>query len=110
MVYLVAMAKLSAEVLEQGRERVRNADLEGLISWTKTHASLMDEGMIRRTFSKVFHWKDTEKALRMFDAGFVDYDPEKDARGILLRLGVILLLLLGALGGVVYLFRACTGL
>jgi hypothetical protein len=64
--------KLPAEVLEQGRERVRNADLEGLITWTKTHAPLMDEGMIRKTFVKVFKWKDSEKALRMFDAGFVD--------------------------------------
>ncbi len=104
------MAKLSTEVLEKGRDRVRNADLEGLIAWTKAHAPLMDEGMIRKTFEKVFKWKDSEKALKMFDAGFVDYDPNKDARGILLRLGVLLLILLGALGGAVYLFRACTGL
>ena len=102
--------KLSSEVLEQGRDRIRNADLDGLMLWVKTHAPLMDDNVVRNTFEKVFKWNDVEKALRMFDAGFVDYDPSKDLKSIFIKLGVVLLLLLGALGGVVYLFRSCTGL
>ena len=102
--------KLSSEVLEQGRDRIRKSDLDGLMLWVKTHAPLMDESLVRNTFEKAFKWKDAEKALRMFDAGFVDYDPSKDLKSIFIKLGVVLLLLLGALGGVVYLFRSCTGL
>ena len=115
--------KLSPEVLEQGRDQIRSGDLEGLMSWVGTHAPQMSVEEVRRLFGNVLKWKDTEKALKMFDAGFVDYDAGQEARIVLFKfgydayvalglpgVGIVLLIVLGALGGVVYLFRACTGL
>ena len=104
------MAKLSEDVLEQGRKTVRETDLEGLLLWVKVNAPLMDEDIIQSTFVKVFAMRDTKKALKMFDAGFVDYDPTQEVLRVVLKLGMLLLVTLGAIGGVVYLVRSCTGL
>lgn len=103
------MAKLSDEILEQGRERIRAQDLEGFMSWVQKHAPNINAVTVKDTYSTIFKAQNTEKGLKLFEAVFPEVDPEKDARVTLLALGILVLVLLGSLGGVVYLFQSCSG-
>jgi hypothetical protein len=103
------MAKLSAEVLEQGRDRIRAGDLEGFMAWVKKHVPLIKLEIVRDTYTTVFKYGDTEKGLKLFEKVFPEVDMAKDIRELLFKMGIALMVLLGSLGGVVYLFRSCTG-
>jgi len=97
------MAKLSEEVLAEGRTFVEAQDLEGLKVWCETHAPTVTWSEVEKTFALIFKAGDTPRALKLFDRFFPTVDPARDVRQALAKLGCLLFLALGALGGVVYL-------
>jgi len=103
------MAKLSPEILEEGRELIRAYDLEGFLGWVRTHSPLMNQDLIRSTYEKVFRAQDSEKGLKLFDAVFPNLDPGAERTGIFVRIGCLLFIGLGLLGGIVYLVRSVFG-
>jgi hypothetical protein len=110
------MAKLSESVMETGRSHIRAMDLDAFMRWVDATEVRIDKGVVRETMEKCFRYKDTEKALRMFEAGFANADPDEDKRNEKLgrRIGwgclaIGALLLIGAIGGAVYLVSAIAG-
>jgi hypothetical protein len=103
------MAKLSAEVLEQGRERIRAGDLDGFMAWVKEHVPFINLGTVRDTYTMVFKANDTVRGLRLFDKVFPEVDTARDLREGLVKLAFRGMVFLGALGGVIYLIQTCTG-
>ena len=98
--------KLDQPTLEIGRAAIRNGDLASLVTWVTAHAPLVDVKLIRDTYTSLFRYGDTEKGLKLFDRMFQDYDPAMDARYAILKLGAVVLGVLGALGGLLYLVRS----
>ena len=103
------MAKLSAEVLERGRDRIRAGDLNGFMAWVQEHGPVINLSVVRDTYTKVFKANDTEKGLKLFDGVFPHADRARDYREAILKLGVLFVVLLGSLGGVIYLVQSCQG-
>lgn len=97
------MARLSEEVLAEGRALVRAKDMEGLKLWCETHAYTVTWSEIERSFAPLFKYNHLQMALKLFDKFFPDLDNAKNVRRGLARLGCLIFLGLGALGGVVYL-------
>lgn len=101
------MARLSVEVLEEGRGFVRQKDLEGLVEWTQRHGSRdLNYDVFIRGFEDVFRNNNERRALLMFDRTFSEMDPTVDALVYWLTLAFKVVLGLGAVGGLVYLFRS----
>jgi len=98
--------KLTEEVLEEGRVFVRAQDLEGLLVWHNKHVPTVTASEVEKTFKLLFTARDPERALKLFDRFYTEVDPAAHVRSGLMRLGCILFVALGALGGAVYLFRA----
>lgn len=96
---------MTPETITQGRNLCLAKDLDGLMAWLRRNVPTLDQKMARSTFSACFRANDTEKALKIL-AVFDDYDVVKEAGGILLTWVVLALVVLGLLGGVVYLFKA----
>lgn len=103
------MAKLSAEVLTEGRRLVLSSDLEGLNAWVRRYAPTVDPKVVSGTFEKVFLAQDIAKGLKIFDAGFMEYDASIERASTLIRMFVPVFLFLGALGGVLYLAHVLMG-
>ena len=112
------MAKLTDEVLKEGRAKVTGSDLEGLMEWVRTNApGVFPEDTLRsmgKTFKMTFLAQDPARGLKLFNKTFADMDPQAEVAGRKLRNGVgcgcALFAGLGLLGGVVYLFRSLFGL
>lgn len=110
------MAKLSNDVLREGRSLVISSDLEGLMAWTRQHAPTVDQAMVESTFRLIFLAQDTPRGLKFFNAAFADYDPTTAkiiSVGVVawgaFKLGLGVMILVGSFGGAVYLFRALVG-
>ncbi len=100
------MAKLSEEVLEQGRECVRQQNLDGLTTWLDTHAAgSVNRNVFLNTFRSVFTVGDVPKGLKFFNATFEEYDRTVDLAIFWVKAGCVIFVLVGALGGFVYLLR-----
>ncbi len=99
------MAKLSREMLDEGREFVRTQDLDGLIDWIKGSRVTIDLDVVRKTFSQCFRAGDARKAVLIFDAAFTEADPTVDRIVAWGKIAVALFVILGLLGGVLSLFR-----
>ncbi len=113
------MAKLSGEVLEEGRKKITDSDLEGLMRWIETNTpGVFDEDSLRsmrKTFGMTFLIPDAPKAMKLFNHTFNDMDPQAEVLVMRIRIAAILgvvswLMVLGILGGVFYLFRTLFGL
>jgi len=102
--------KLTDEVLDEGRALIAAADLAGLMAWVRRHAPLMRAHVVRDTYRMIFQYGDVAKGLQLFNKVFPGYDPQAHARRLMFQVAALAVLFFGALGGVVYLFRACTGL
>ncbi len=101
------MANLSEATLEQGRTFIRNSDLEGLMAWARTNVPVgLDLKVFERTMKMVIDVGDLAKAHKIFNATLKDYDPTISRIAIWVRVGVSILIVLGLLGGIVYLVRA----
>jgi SH3-like domain-containing protein len=100
------MAKLSVEVLTEGRNFIRAKDLDGFITWIKANNITIDTNVVRSTYERIFHADDMEKAIKMFDAVFPDIDPVADIVTFFTKLLIKLLFIMGAIGGIVYLIGA----
>ena len=94
--------------LNEGRALVRAADLDGFMAW---HESIPvyhrpDSDLVRE---KLGAWmeRDTDAALRIFDAVYAKASLTSDVLLPLLKAARILLIAAGALGGVVYLAQSC---
>jgi hypothetical protein len=102
------MKKLTEKQLEEGRGHLRAGDLNKFIEWVDFNKILIDKVVLRKTMQKVIH-TDVDRAIKLFDVTFSDIEISAGPVKILLRAGfmltLILLLFLGCLGGVVYLFK-----
>ena len=103
------MSKLSEDVLEKGREVVRKGDLDGLMMWQKAYAPLINGEFVLKTFGVLFRVENTDRALKLFDDVFAGYDQAKELRAILLKFVTLIMLVLGIVGGLIYLFQSCVG-
>lgn len=100
------MAKLREDFLEEGRDLIRAQDLDGVMAWVTRSKVMINHDVVRSIMAKCFTYGDTEKALKMFDAGFKDADPVADRIAAIGRFGCVVFVFLGLLGGVVYLFQS----
>jgi len=107
------MAKLSKSVLEEGRAHVRSRDLKSLRLWQDTNIPAWRRSSVEQHFERAYE-KDSSGtlALKLFDRVYTDIDPvEENAKAVLslvtlaVKLVVVLVLLVGAIGGIVYLFQ-----
>ena len=100
------MAKLSAEKLEEGREYIINNSLDEFRQWMKDNTPLIDDSVVINTLQTCAAAKDTEKALKLFDAVFSDIDPQAQLFGACLSIAISCVILLGVIGGIVYLITS----
>jgi hypothetical protein len=103
------MSQLSEEVLDEGRALIRAKDLDGFIAWIGKNKIDIDTEVVKQTYGMCFRFDDTEKALRLFEQVFPGIDPTAQAIGTFIKQGCALFVLLGLIGGFLYLFRSCTG-
>ena len=108
--------KISEEVLSEGRQHINNADLDGFLLWVRTNAPTIDINVIKEAYSVIFKFKDTNRGLIFFNKVFPEYDisdyMQQQALIKYLRFllrGLFIIFFIGALGGIVYLFRFCAG-
>jgi hypothetical protein len=101
------MARLSEDVLARGRSFVAAMDLPNVMLWIHLHAPTVDHQLFESTMKKCFAAGDWTRAVRLYDSAFSDYDATAERLGAVLRIGVRLLMILGAVGGCLYLLRAC---
>jgi hypothetical protein len=97
------MAKLTPEVLDAGRILVRAKDMDGFKVWCERHAFTVSWSEIEKSFGPLFKADQVDMALKLFDKFFPSVDTARDVRQGLGRLGCVLFVALGALGGIVYL-------
>ena len=97
------MAKLSDEVLEEGRALVEAKDLAGFKLWCEKHAYTVTWSELEKTYTPLFKYDQMDMALKLYDKFFPELDNAKHVRGGLIRLGCFVFIGLGALGGIVYL-------
>lgn len=101
------MAELTEQQLEEGRNYIRNWELEKLDLWMNKHKVVIDTDLVIRTMKKCQMVNDVEKAIKMFDAAFVGMDPAIDRLAGQIRVGLVLgstlLIVLGCLGGIAFL-------
>jgi len=100
------MAKLSEEVLAQGRAFVEAKDLDGFKAWAERYAYTVTWAELEKTFTPLFKCDQMGIALKLFDKFFPALDNAVYLRKGLVRLGCMIFIGLGALGGVVYLISA----
>src|SRR3989304_2173487 len=96
---------LTKEILDEGRAFVKAKDLDGLMGWINKNTFSYDKSLIRKTFGTLFNTDNVERAVRLFDVTFEDHRPGVLKAAILLRIGCLLFVALGILGGIVYLIR-----
>jgi hypothetical protein len=99
--------KLTTEQLNEGRELLRQQDLQGFDAWMVTHHIAIDRAMVLRTFQQCFEGHAPERALRLFDSVFPGIDPARQTAVALLRLASALVMLAGSLAGFVWMLRGC---
>jgi hypothetical protein len=102
--------KLTDAELEEGRAFIHTNNISGLMSWVDEHRIIIKKDMLRETMTKLINANCHDRAIKLFDATFVDCDPQLERAvvkvGLAVRLTVILVVLLGCIGGIVYLFRS----
>jgi len=97
--------KLSEEVLEEGRALVEAKDMAEFKVWCGKHAYTVTWSELERSYTPLFKYDQVDMALKLYDKFFPELDNAKHVRGGLMRLGCVIFIALGVLGGVVYLFR-----
>ena len=95
------MAKLSQNILDEGREFIYKKDVDGLIHWINRNHILVSIAPIRRSFELLFDVGADDKAIRLFDNTFGDIDPDADAKKIMINMGIVGSIVLFMLGGIV---------
>ena len=97
------MAKLSKEVLEEGRGHIRNSDLPGFMKWLVKHVPRysINHEVVESTFEKIFKFSDTDKGLKMFEVGIANINPAADR-------GKRIVFVLGALAVAAFVIRDCS--
>jgi len=103
------MAKLSKEVLAEGRKCVQDQDLASFCRWQKIHVPVWGSTNPTEYF---FGQNDLELALTLFDRVYSDIDPiELQAEHITawIRFGFrvlfLVLVVAGTIGGIAYLLQ-----
>lgn len=97
--------KLSEEMLDEGRAKVTAMDLEGLMTWVKQHVPTVDASEVEKTFRMLLTTRNPDRALKLFDKYFPKVDPARDIRRGFVRLGCLVFVGLGVLGGIIYLVQ-----
>jgi hypothetical protein len=71
------MAKLSKEVLAEGRALVRAGDMRPLMDWVRKHAPVgLDHALYERALRPCLLGQDYLRALKFHNIAFEDYDPD----------------------------------
>lgn len=100
------MAKLTPEVLERGRELIRQKDLEGFMAWVNLETrGAITVKYVEDTYRTIFKADDVQKGLFLFEKVFPSMDPEADRLKSYLKLGCFLFMLVGSIGGIVALVK-----
>jgi len=109
----VKIRRWTLEDTATGRELLREAflsmdraRLEVFYDWVGCNVRV-NIGYFRETMDRLFRYNDADRAQRMYDAMMFGYNPRREAVGVLLVVALRVLLLAGAIGGCVYLWRAC---
>jgi hypothetical protein len=97
------VAKLTADVLAEGRAMVQAQDLDGLRLWCETHAYTLTWSEVERTLSLCYRAGDCPRAVKVFDRVFSEVDIARDIRQRIFRLGCLLFVAAGITGGVIHL-------
>jgi len=90
------MAKLSEEMLEEGRDYLHAKDMGGFMKWVDRSRIMIKKDVLHDTLKRCIDSDDIDKAIKMFDAGFVNADTSERTKvwaALLLVLGVIAALL-----------------
>ena len=103
------MAKLSEEVLEEGRQLLWKEDIDGFMEWVGRTGVFVDKAVVRQSYEFFFAAGAPEKAIEMFDGTCPKWDPAEDRRHLAVKLGITLLVVLGIVGGLGYLAAALFG-
>jgi len=106
------MSKLSFEVTEQGRQLVLKQDIEPFMEWVRTNLPYLDHEEVEKSFRMVFTVGDVGRALKLYKAMVDGYDPAapvKALAGCTFTLLWKTAILVGAIGGCVYLYHVLTG-
>ena len=103
------MAKITKEDIEVAHKLIRAKDLDGLCNWIDLYKVRINKAEFREIFRKSFLMNDDNRAIKLFDAAkFEGTDPEVEnlvIKGIgYAGCSILLIILLGCLGGVAYLF------
>ena len=98
--------------LQAGRECLHLRNLDMLEAWMNKHKVIIDRELVRSSLGKLLEAGEITRAIKIFDTVFIGMNPRTDLVGFYLKLataGFIMLLcllcIIGAIGGVVYLFR-----
>jgi hypothetical protein len=103
---VTGMARLDPDFVEEGRRRVRQNDLDGLMNWVERSGTFIDHETTRKTFELCFRAGDTDKAMRLFNAVFPKSNPTLELAVMFGRLAVIGFIVLGLFGGILYAISA----
>jgi hypothetical protein len=102
--------RLTDEQLEEGRNCLRNKNVDAFMAWIDQHKILIDRATVRETMGKAIELgMSNERVVGLFDKVFVGMDPQLDRKLAIIKavlaVAVSLLILGGCLGGCVYLIK-----
>ncbi len=106
------MAKLPDDVIEEGRQILLKQDIDPFMEWVEANLPYSNHEEIRKTFTMVLRVGDVGRALKLYNALVQGYDtaaPQKALIGCTAALLWKGLLVAGAIGGCLYLYKALFG-
>lgn len=96
--------RFGRELLEAAVTEGNTFKLDLFYHWIENNV-LVDIKLVRQTMGVVFRARDSVRALKLYDAMMLNYSPIHQAIGSTIRLGIVVLVWSGIIGGAVYLFR-----
>lgn len=102
------MAQITTEELDIARGHIRAGNLDALMDWIYGKGVFIDGHLFYGAMSKII-LVDPERAVQLFDKTFAGMDPEADRKKavtyLAIRVAMFLVVVLGCIGGIVYLFK-----
>lgn len=103
---------METEVVLEGRRYVAEGQAELFYDWADRNMPYISRDKMKEAFSLLFKVEQTDRALRLYDAVVKTYDTNA-GRDIFIRLVTKAIkkavILAGALGGCIYLYRVLMG-
>jgi hypothetical protein len=95
--------KLSEEKLNIGRNCILNKDYDGLEKWFDDNGIIINKKEFLAITKKLLAVDNQNRAIKLFNEAFENYDPFIENLKIAAGCWINILVILGVLGGVVYL-------